>query len=156
MRKWSLFVPFKIVCRLHPWMARTHVRNPFVLPSPVGLFRFTDPRRMLGCMGGRFRGVTMDMLPNHSAYVCTGRRFLDNPATRDRIYTIFSLRSLLNLQPSAPALRTIGKCLHRTIVGWRRKLEAPSSNLVHPLCSILECRRSSTFHSDAQHPRRVS
>lgn len=40
-------------------------------------------------MGGRFRGVTMDMLPNHSAYVCTGRRFLDNPATRDRyIYYI--------------------------------------------------------------------
>lgn len=89
----------------------------------------------------------MDMLPNHGAYVCVGRRFLDNPPTRDRIY-IFSLRSLLNLQPSAPALRTIGKCLHRTAV-WGN---AESSKLPRlpplfptPVCvadsSIFRCAR---------------
>lgn len=47
VRKWDLFVPFKIVCRLHPWMALTHVRNPFVLAPPVGLFHFTNPRWIL-------------------------------------------------------------------------------------------------------------
>lgn len=31
--------------------------------------------------------------------------------------------------------------------GWRRKLEAPSSDLVHPLCSILECVRRSVHIS---------
>lgn len=80
-----LFASFKIIFRLYAtetW--RTHVCSPFVLP--VGLFHFADPRRSLW-IEGRFRGITMDTLPNHGAYVCTGRRFLDNPPTRDRIRT---------------------------------------------------------------------
>lgn len=99
MRKWDLFVSFKIICRLHPWTARTHVRNPFVLP-PCRFISFRRPSSDSRWMGGRFRGVTMNMLPNHGAYVCTGRRFLDNPATRDRIY-IYYIQFAEFAQPTA-------------------------------------------------------
>lgn len=65
-----------------------HARTQSLCFAPYRFISFRRPSSDSRWIGGRFRGVTMDMLPNHGAYVCTGRRFLDNPATRNRIYSI--------------------------------------------------------------------
>lgn len=85
-KKMGLFASFKIIflTRRH-WDARMHVRSTLCFASRFISFQL-DPRRSLW-IEGRFRGITMNTLPNHGAYVCTGRRFLDNPPTRDRIRT---------------------------------------------------------------------